>query len=83
MIKGTCFTPGAFEKGENVQPGEEVAQGDLTNGWKYLVGGNQEEAARLFSVVPTERTRGNGDKLKNMTFHLLSLTPLEQRDWTC
>lgn len=30
-MKGICFTPGVAEKGENVQPGEELAQGDLTN----------------------------------------------------
>lgn len=41
-----------------------MGQKDLINAYKYLVGGNKEEAARLITVLPTERTRGNGHKLK-------------------
>ena len=37
---------------------------------KYLVGGNDEDGARLLSVVPTDRTRGNGRQLKHIKFHL-------------
>ena len=45
-------------------------RGNLINVYKHLMGENEKE--RLLSVVPSDRTRGNGHKLINMKFHMNS-----------
>ncbi|KAK4826985.1 hypothetical protein QYF61_013085 [Mycteria americana] len=44
--------------------------GDLNIMYKYLMGGKEEDGDRLFSVVPCDRTGGNGHKLKHRRFPL-------------
>jgi len=61
-------------------------RGDLINAYKYLQGGCQEDEARLFSVVPSNRTRGNRHKLKlkkiqlNMRKNFFPLKVTEHRN---
>lgn len=62
---GASLKWGKTERAGTVCRGHEKAQL-----YKYLMGRNEEEAARLFSVVATNRTRGNGHKLKIRKFHM-------------
>ncbi|PKU42205.1 hypothetical protein llap_7501 [Limosa lapponica baueri] len=53
-----------------VQPREENAQKDLINVHTYLKQGCKEDGSRLFLIVPSDRTRDNGRKLKQRVVHM-------------
>lgn len=55
---------GEAERAASFHPGEEEALGDLINVSNYLNGGCKEDRARLFLVVPSDRTRSNEHNLK-------------------
>ena len=44
-------------------------RGDLINAYKYLMAESQEDEARLFSVVPSDRTRCNRHRMEHSKFH--------------
>ena len=48
----------------------EQAEGGSYDAYRYLEGGCQEDGARLFSAVPSARTRGHGHQLQRGKFHL-------------
>lgn len=45
-------------------------RGDIINAYKYLKGREQEDGARLCSVMPSSRKRDNSHKMKESKFHL-------------
>lgn len=47
---------------------EKRRLGVVINAYKQLKGGSTEDRTRFFSVVPSNRTRGNGHALKQRTF---------------
>jgi len=49
---------------------EKQAARGPKNAHKYLKGGCQKDGAKLFSMMPSDRTRGNGHKMKQRKFHL-------------
>lgn len=48
----------------------EVSQEGLVNLYTYLIGGSKEYRVRIFTVLPSQRTRGSRHKLKYKSFFL-------------
>lgn len=53
-----------------ISPWKRRLREDLVDVYEYLMGGNEEDGARVFSGVSSDRTRGNERKLKYRKFHL-------------
>jgi len=53
-----------------VRPGEKKAPGDVIAAFQYLEGGYQKAGQGLFTRAWSDRTRGNGFKLKEARFRL-------------
>ena len=45
-------------------------RGDLINAYEYLKGGYEVDGAKLFPVLCSSRTRGNGHKLQHRKYHM-------------
>jgi len=73
----TCYPFGSTEGRKQVTTFKtellfslQRAQGGLINVYTYLKAGCRENEGRLFSVVPSARTRGTGHKLEHGRYHL-------------
>lgn len=72
------------ERSGTIQPGEEMAQGDLIFVYIYLMGGSKEDGTRL-SGVPGDSTRGNEHKLKyrNITSSIRKINQQQTNHFYC
>ena len=60
---------------------ERRFQGDLTAAFQYLKGAYKQEGECLFTRVDSDRTRGNGLKLRQGRFRLDIRGSFSQRGW--
>ena len=74
---GAPLLQGEVERAGPAQPGEEEAQGDLTNILPIsdLKGRCKVDRVRFFPVALSARRRGSGHKLKHKRFSLSTRSP--------
>lgn len=67
---GTPLLQGEADRVGAAQYGEEEAQGNLITIYEYLEEGWEKNGATVFSVVPSDKIRGNRHKLAYKRFPL-------------
>jgi len=73
-VSGTAasFLGGNAWRSGTIEPEEEKAWRDCIKVYKFLMGGHEDKGAKLLSVLPSDRIRGDRHSYQNLKFCLKS-----------